>query len=213
MLIRRCRTWLFIVAILVAVVGPIAVARMNSLLDTQFQEDGADQYQPVPAVGSSELQECIPAIDQSTFTDLDSLVVSESDEPAISLRMSVLITSDQTARRIPSLGNFINIDEEDRQRRIKVLGFIQQGQIHSPRNLVYSAYIFQHGDCPAHYLFGNRLAEIAMQADYQDAKWIYAASMDRYLMHIGENQKYGTQYTWINGEFQLYPVDPANHPG
>jgi uncharacterized membrane protein YhaH (DUF805 family) len=200
---------LFIVAILVAVLGPIAVAGMNSLLDARFQADSAIQYQPALAAGSSELQECIPAIDKATFTDLDSLVVSKSDDPVISLKMSALFAADQAVRRIPSLGNFINIDEEDRQHRIQVLGLIQQGQIHSPRNLVYSAYIFQHGDCPAHYLFGNRLAKIAMQVDYQDAKWIYAASMDRYLVHTGENQKYGTQYTWINGEFQLYPVDPT----
>ena len=28
-------------------------------------------------------------------------------------------------------------------------------------------------------------------------------------MSMGELQKYGTQYTWIDGEFKLYPTDPS----
>jgi hypothetical protein len=83
-----------------------------------------------------------------------------------------------------------------------------KGPIRTPRNLVYAAYIFQHGTCPDHYSLGNRLAQVAMESGYKEAKWIYAATFDRYLMSLNELQRFGTQYTWINGEFTLYPVDP-----
>jgi hypothetical protein len=48
-----------------------------------------------------------------------------------------------------------------------------------------------------------------METGYSDALWIYAATLDRYLMSLGEPQKFGTQYTQMDGEFKQYPVDPA----
>jgi hypothetical protein len=212
MLVKRVRTWLFIASIMAALLGPISVVYINRILDSQFQTNNPIQFQPTPVDGnpkSSGQEECIPGIDQATFTNLDLLVVSQNDEPVISIRMAAIFAADQAARQNPYGGNLLSINEEDRERRIEVFGYIEQGQIHSPQNLVYAAYIFQHGDCPEHYLLGNRLAESAMQAGYPDAKWIYAATLDRYLMSLGEDQKYGTQYTWIDGEFQLYPVDPT----
>ncbi len=209
---NKFRTWLFLASVLAAVLGPIIVARTNSLLDAQFQGDNPIQIQPASVVGdqnNEEQEACIPVIDQATFTDLETLVVSGDDDPAISLKLTTLFAADQAVRQIPLWENSIRINDEDRERRIEVFGYIEKGQIHNPQNLVYAAYIFQHGDCPEHYLLGNKLAKAAMQSGFENAKWIYAATLDRYLISLGEDQKYGTQYTWINGEYRLYPVYPT----
>jgi hypothetical protein len=50
-----------------------------------------------------------------------------------------------------------------------------------------------------------------MQSGLEKAKWLTAATMDRYLMMNGEKyQKYGTQYrkNQATGKYVLYPVAP-----
>ena len=40
--------------------------------------------------------------------------------------------------------------------------------------------------------------------------WIYAATLDRYLLSVAEKQKFGTQYTSSDGcTFALEPYDPT----
>lgn len=199
-------------SVLAAVSGPIVIGTWNGVLDAQLQANSPVQFQPTPAATEQyglSRAECIPSVDQGTYTILDELVAGQIEDFAVSLRMAELFAADQAARQLPVGIDPQKMSEEDAQRRIEVLNYIANGQIRSARNLVYAAYIFQHGNCPEHYRLGNRLAQIAMDTGYSDARWIYAATLDRYLMSLGEFQKYGTQYTWIDGEFKLYPVDPT----
>jgi hypothetical protein len=188
------------------ILGPFLVGLLNQALDDQFQTEwvslSLEQIMLIPTA-------CIPIVDSAAYTALEQLVVTQDDDRTVSVRMASLIFVDQAVRQIPVDFDPQKVSEKDTLRRIEVLDLIENGEIHSGRNLVYAAFIFQHGDCSAHYQFANRLAQIAMEAGYTDAKWIYAASLDRYLMSIGKLQKYGTQYSWIEGEYQLYPVDPT----
>lgn len=211
MLIKRLRTWLFIASVLVAVFGPIVVSYCNRTLDTEFQANGMIQIQPTLEMGAqnaSSKVECIPVVEQAVYTVIDKMVVDESVD-TVSLRIAELFAADQSVRQLPVDASPQELDEGDINRRTEVLGYIANGQVHAARDLVYAAYIFQHGDCSEHYRLGNRLAQLAMDAGYLDARWIYAATLDRYLMSLGELQKYGTQYTWREGKYELYPVDPT----
>jgi len=52
------------------------------------------------------------------------------------------------------------------------------------------------------------LAKKAVDKGYDPAKWLYAASLDRYLVSRGKLQKYGTQYHRNkNGKYELPSVD------
>ena len=206
-MVKRIKTWLVIISLLAALLGPVVVAGVNHLLDRRLQNQAAT---PLPTTESTFIPPsvCIPSVDQSVFDELDYLPLNEDVDVDISLRMTELFTADQAARLL-AMNSPAQINEEDTARRIEVIEYLKDSRIRTARDLVYSAYIFQHGDCSEHYLLANRLAEIAMDAGYQDALWIYAASLDRYLMSLDQPQKYGTQYTIINGEYQLYPVDPA----
>ena len=203
---KRANTKLFLISVLLIVLGPILISVLNQRLDEHFQTDLVS----LPPEQSAPTQTtCIPEIEPAAYAVLDQLVVTQNDGMAVSLKMANLIFADQAARQFPGNTDPQKFREDDTLRRIEVLGYIQNGEIHSGHDLIYAAFIFQHGDCSDHYQFANRLAQIAMDEGYSDAKWIYAATMDRYLMSRGELQKYGTQYTWIEGAFKLYPVNPA----
>jgi hypothetical protein len=139
---------------------------------------------------------------------LSAIAPGSTCDQAISARIAALYQADQAARSSPT-GAGEELFEADRQRRVEVLGYLEAGQVQTTPNLVQAAFIFQHGNCPEHYLLANRLAQIAMEAGDPEARWIYAATLDRYLMHQGMPQKYGTQYTVVYGRYELYPVDPA----
>lgn len=200
------KTWLFRACLLAALLGPVVVGAINHLVDSRFSEEGLVAIAVMPTEVPQTV--CTPDLDQAAFERLDALTLSQENDPAISLRMAQLFAADQAARQLP-MDDPHKLKAEDAARRVEVLGYLLNGQIQTARDLVSAAFIFQHGDCSAHYQFANRLAHIAMDAGYADAPWIYAATLDRYLMSIGEPQKFGTQYTWVNRDYQLYPIDPV----
>ena len=203
---KQLKTWLFWVLILAALLGPAVVGAFNHILDSRFS---TERLVSIPVMPTEVPQTvCIPDLDQAAYEQLDTLTPGQENDLAISLRMEQLFSADQTARQLP-VSDPHKLNTDDAARRVEVLEYILNGQIHTARDLVYAAFIFQHGDCSEHYHFANRLAQIAMDTGYSDARWIYAATLDRYLMSIGQPQKFGTQYTWVDGEYQLYPVDPT----
>lgn len=66
----------------------------------------------------------------------------------------------------------------------------------------YAAYLFQHGDKPDDYLFAHILATQAVAIGNTRAKWISAATLDRYLQAIGQKQVFGTQF--LNENYAYY---------
>lgn len=87
--------------------------------------------------------------------------------------------------------------------------YLEAGRITSAESLYYAAFIFQHGDCPDHYKLANRLAGRALDLGYADARWIFAATLDRYRLSQGQPQRFGTQYVSRDGcTYVLEPVDP-----
>ena len=129
-------------------------------------------------------------------------------DPAAEERVGELFTEDQAARSADTV-DWATVAKEDEARRAEVLQYLVEGKVTSAPTLVEASFIFQHGDCPAHYQLANRLAEQAVELGNADARWIYAATLDRYLRSVGEKQKFGTQYTSSDGcTFTLEPYDP-----
>ena len=87
-------------------------------------------------------------------------------------------------------------ENEARAHRVEVLQLLQQGKITLAPDLYHAAMIYQHGTCPDHYKLANELAERSMDLGYVPARWLYAASRDRYLLAVGQPQQFGTQLHW-----------------
>ena len=199
---KNPRLW---IALLTLVLLPTLVILVNRGIDAHF----IDRFpQAVPAATPGP-EECLPPIPPELDDVLAGIVPGLDVDQKTAERMQALFNADQAARLTPGLLNDPQtLEAEDAQRRVEVLAYLEQGLVSSPRDLVYAAFIFQHGNCPDHYLLANRLAQLAMDAGYYKARWIYAATLDRYLMSTGQPQKYGTQYHLVDDRMELYPVDP-----
>ena len=57
-----------------------------------------------------------------------------------------------------------------------------------------ASFIFQHGNTVEDCLFAHVLAMEALVKGDESAKWIAAATLDRYLQSIKQPQIFGTQY-------------------
>ncbi|MFT3790818.1 MAG: hypothetical protein QM741_07025 [Rudaea sp.] len=101
------------------------------------------------------------------------------------------------------------VQKNDQDREYVILGLLAKERIRSPEELYFAAYILQHAQCNELIKDANRLAELAVRLGSEPAKWLYAASLDRYLLGLGQPQKYGTQFTLQNGRKVLRPVDPG----
>jgi hypothetical protein len=84
----------------------------------------------------------------------------------------------------------------DAERRRMVRELLAEGPL--PDGLAYkqAAFILQHGDKPEDYLLAHILASDAVAKGETSARWIAAATLDRYLQSIRQPQVYGTQYVW-----------------
>lgn len=160
-----------------------------------------------PRVGSSfqeQLDSCDPVPAQ----------VARATQPDAfaSKRVADLFKADQAARTGPiSKIDWAKLVPQDRARRLEVAKLIQAHRLYTGEDFIGAAFIFQHGNCPAHYQLTRQLAQQAMQLNAPGANWIYAASTDRWLRALNKPQKYGTQYLCIGGSDvgELQPYDPA----
>jgi hypothetical protein len=127
---------------------------------------------------------------------------AEDDDP----ELARLFEEDQADRA----GNVLAADsgERDRSRRVRGMEKLRQGEVRSALDYYHLAMLLQHSDLVEHYHLGHELARRASDAGYEPAGWLAAAAMDRWLLHSGLPQRYGTQYTRRGGLWQLYRVDP-----
>jgi hypothetical protein len=104
--------------------------------------------------------------------------------------------------------------ERDRVRRCRVDEFVSAGELATADDYFHAAMIFQHGGSLAYVWRARDLALRAAELGYEgeawwcSARWLAAASYDRWLMWQGKPQKYGSQYVVENGEKLLWEVDP-----
>ncbi len=104
------------------------------------------------------------------------------------------------------------MEKRDAERRTRVLEIVGKGGAKEAADYIHAAMVFQHGTEPADYDRANQWAAKAVELDpdYPGARWLAAASRDRYLMWSGKPQLYGTQFKKDkDGPWYLWQVDPA----
>lgn len=97
----------------------------------------------------------------------------------------------------------------DLQRRERVMAIAAANGLQTAEDYYHAAHIMNHGDTiddarDAH-LFALRASELG----YRPARWLTAASYDRWQMYQGKPQKYGTNYVYDGREDRLWDVDPT----
>jgi len=81
----------------------------------------------------------------------------------------------------------------DDQRHKEVMDLVKRGELHSGADFEEAAVIFQHGLDPDDYLLAHTLAVIAVAKGRSQSRWLVAATLDRYLHKMKQQQIYGTE--------------------
>lgn len=71
---------------------------------------------------------------------------------------------------------------------------LNAGEVRTATDYFHAALIFQHGADPEDYLLAHVLAVNSVILGNRDARWLAAATLDRYLNRIGKPQVFGTQF-------------------
>src|SRR5581483_5291946 len=108
---------------------------------------------------------------------------------------------------------------QEAQRRQRVTELIAEGALKDTEDYYHAAMIFLHGESVEDFWQAHQLASTAAEMGYHTAnademgylpaKWLAAATLDRWLMRQGKPQKYGTQFLFDGKRYRLWDVDPA----
>lgn len=97
------------------------------------------------------------------------------------------------------------IEQDDAARREQVRALLSTGELRAAEDFRLAAMVFQHGSEPRDFLFAHTLALVALAKGDRSASWIAAASLDRYLLAVGQPQIFGNQFDF-DGRLQE-PLD------
>jgi len=97
----------------------------------------------------------------------------------------------------------------DRQRQERVMEIITKEEPCSAEDYYHAAWIMNHGETQEDAENAHRLALRGSELGYRPARWLAAASYDRWQMYQGKPQKYGTNYIYDGRKDRLWDVDPS----
>lgn len=136
---------------------------------------------------------------------------------AISIAISLLATDANSQREGQAAKSALrkiydedqkNLDNEVRGAlRAKVWKLVAENKVQTGEDYYYAAFVFQHGLKPEDYLYAHVLAMTAVQKGFAPAKWLCAATLDRYLRSVKQPQIFGTQF---GSFFDDGDLDPYN---
>lgn len=118
---------------------------------------------------------------------------------------------DDQADRSPPAGKSIDwaaVAPRDKARLARVKELYAQDRLRTGADYYHAAMILQHGGAPEAYLLAHELCVVSLSKGEARAKWLAAASEDRFLVGIGRPQRFGTQYSGSgpDGPFRLDEV-------
>ena len=126
---------------------------------------------------------------------------------AVSEELARLFTEDQSDRKVPSI-DWKEAGPRDAARLARVKQFYQGGALQAGMDFFHAAMILQHSSSAEDHLLAHEFCVVALSHGVEQAKWLAAASEDRFLMNIGRPQRFGTQYQIPkpHGGWSLYEV-------
>jgi hypothetical protein len=121
-----------------------------------------------------------------------------------------LFQEDQ-ADRAPKDGKPIDwkvVEPRDKAREKRVKELYANNELHSGADYYHVAMVLQHASAPEDYLLAHELCVVAISKGDERAKWLAAASEDRFLMNIGRPQRFATKFRSVgNSPMRLYDTD------
>ncbi|MEJ2079154.1 MAG: hypothetical protein P8Z74_14260 [Acidobacteriota bacterium] len=121
-----------------------------------------------------------------------------------------LYQEDQADRAPRTAIDWKVVGPRDQARLKRVKELYTQGRMQTGGDYYNAAMVLQHGSSPEDFLLAHEFCIVAISKGEVRAKWLAAASEDRFLMNIGRPQRFGTQYRSDGqGPIRLYEVGPS----
>lgn len=99
--------------------------------------------------------------------------------------------------------------ERDAGRRRRLEAIVESGGLTEPEDYYHAAWILNHGEDVEEIWRAHKLALEAVRLGFDRARWLAAATYDRWLMYQGRPQKYGTQIVPDGRRQRVWDVEPA----
>jgi hypothetical protein len=128
--------------------------------------------------------------------------------------MTRICDEDQKDRQVedPSKIDWTVVGKRDAERLQRTKEIAAQGGLKSADDYFHAALVLQHSSGTADFEQAHQwcLKGLELDPDLPAARWLAAATEDRYLMNQGKPQLYGTQFKKDkDGPWYLYQVDPS----
>jgi hypothetical protein len=131
------------------------------------------------------------------------------EKPPDSEELARLYEEDQSDRKAGLQIDWEIVGPRDKTRENRVKELYTTNQLRTGKDYHRAAMVLQHADKPEDYLLAHELCVIAIFKGV-DARWLAAASEDRFLRSIGRPQRFGTQSSKSgDAPIILGEVDPS----
>ncbi len=130
------------------------------------------------------------------------VVRGQSAHPADNPELTRMFQEDQDDRKPGLHGiDWAQVKPRDDARLARTRELYASGALRTGTDWWHAALILQHSNEADDYLLAHEMSVAAVVKGEDNAKWLVAATEDRFLMKIGRKQRFGTQY------------EPADEPG
>ena len=127
----------------------------------------------------------------------------------VSMELARMFTEDQLDRTTEPVDP-AQVAPRDAARLGRVKQFYQGQALQTGEDFYHAAMVLQHSSVIEDYLLAHEFCVVAASKGVEQAKWLAAASEDRFLMNIGRPQRFGTQYRLDkpSGRWSICETDP-----
>lgn len=135
----------------------------------------------------------------------------QAPPPSDNAELTRMFQEDQDDRKPGLHGiDWSVVKPRDDARLKRTREFYASGTLRTGADWLHAALILQHSSEPDDYLLAHEMCVAALAQGEKGAKWLVAATEDRFLMAIGRQQRFGTQYEAAEepGKFRLAPTAP-----
>jgi hypothetical protein len=126
--------------------------------------------------------------------------------------LQTLFRADQDERaNHPDVGTpeYLALRERDAERRRRLQNIVASEGLKEIEDYYNAAWILNHGETVEEIWQAHVLAKKAAELGFSRARWLAAATYDRWLMYQGKPQKYGTQIVPDGKRQRVWDVDPT----
>ena len=134
----------------------------------------------------------------------------DTPAPADNQELKTLFEQDQADRANAAPGgDLLAVAKRDGLRLARVKELYVSGVPRTGADWFHAALILQHGPDATDTLLAHEMAIAALAAGDPRARWLAAATEDRFLRRLGRPQRFGTQYESTGGPATLAETDPG----